>query len=115
MRAVPNEWCSYLKCRCTPCPRCAQEICTPAHLQYVHDINVRSQTSIWKDLKEMSLSARTKDKHGRVRKEARETLIPRLRGQVKPYLDTYRETILSLRSGAEQILYIKKLFMSIYP
>ena len=100
MRAVPNEWCSFLKCRSTPCPRCPQKICTPEHLQYKHNLVVRSHKAIWKDLSEMSLSAKTKDKHGRIKKEARETLIPRLRTQVKPYLDKYRETIQSLRTRA---------------
>ena len=98
MRAVPNEWCSFLKCRSTPCPSCPKKIYTPEHLRYEHNLIVRSDKLVWKDLKEMSLSAKRTDKEGRIRKEARETLIPKLRYQIKPYLDNYRENILSLRT-----------------
>jgi hypothetical protein len=101
MRAIPNDWCSYLKCRSTPCPKCPEKICTPKHLQYEHNLIVRSDRLIWKDLTEMSLSAKIKDKRGRVKKEARERLIPRLRNQVKPFLEKYREAIQSLRCQAD--------------
>ena len=101
MRAVPNEWCVYLKCRSTPCPQCPNKICTPGHLQYEHNLIVRLDKLIWRDLKEMSMSAKTIDKKGREKKEARETLIPRLRTQVIPYLDKYRQSILSLRTRTD--------------
>ena len=54
---------------------------------------------MWDDFKEISLSAITRDEEGRIKKEDRVTLIPKLRNQVKPYLDKYRETILNSRTG----------------
>src|ERR1700722_17176690 len=53
MRAVPNEWCAFLKCRSTPCPRCPKKICTPEHLQYEHNIAVYGEKLLWNDLREM--------------------------------------------------------------
>lgn len=105
LRAVPNEWCKVCKIRCTPCPLCAHQACSPQHLYWAHGIYIAPIEDLWNDLKR--IRAITQHSNTRRKNECtpRALLIPRMRDTILSYLTIYKNVILQLRSVAHRYLY----------
>ncbi len=85
------------------CPQCPSRVCTPEQLLSKHNLFVLSERKLWKEFREMSLSAKVIDAKGRTKRMGRDILIPMLRDKINPHLRMFRNCILSLGGRITQV------------